>query len=169
MGNPKKTEAARKLADEKDPTIHLEDLSDQQRAAINNFRDGQCWYRALIDAGYADSYAEHPSKFKNYPAVKAYFEGTSGMFKERYLNEAAERAGQRMIDALGRDSVDGGLVALIRTALKFSGIEPKEQKEIIQKFEGGSNTDLSKIYDVVDDETARDIISSLQEEEDGGN
>ncbi|MFP3953104.1 MAG: hypothetical protein ACLFVS_03140 [Candidatus Acetothermia bacterium] len=160
------SEARKKLQDDPEVEVALADLRPEQQEAILNWQSGDSWYQAMVDAGYSEAYAKNSMEFRSQPSVKAYFRGAKKRFREKYINEAIELAGRRMVRALATGDVYGALVSLIKVALRYGGLEPASRSEVDvrdDRPDGGAELDLTKLYDVLDEEEADEVIRAIQE------
>ena len=160
------SEARKKLKEDENAKVELEDLNDKQQDAIMNRLSGMSWYQAMQEAGYKESYARNPQDFKNQPSVKAYFRGARRRFREKHIYEAIELAGKKLTDRLASGEIYGALVSLIKLTLKYGNLEPADKTEVdVKGNEGGAAIDLSKLYEILDDSVASQIVEELQDEE----
>nr|AGF93099.1 hypothetical protein FLSS-17_0007 [uncultured organism] len=160
------SEARKKLKEDDNAKVELEDLNDKQQDAIMNRLSGDSWYQAMKQAGYQESYARNPHDFRNQPSVKAYFRGARRRFREKHIYEAIELAGKKLTDRLASGEIYGALVSLIKLTLKYGNLEPADKAEVqVNGDEGGASFDLSKLYEILDEDLAEKIINQLQEEE----
>lgn len=157
--------ARKKLQGEEDPEVKLKDLKPKQQEAILNWQDGESWYQAMQEAGYSESYAKNPMEFRSQPSVQAYFEGAERRFRKKYINEAIDLAGQRMVRALASGEVYGALVSLIKVALKYAGLEPakKSELDVNKEPDGGADIDLTVLYEILDEDQAEEVLSFLED------
>lgn len=148
--------------------VEFGDLSERQQKAIFNWKTGLNWHDALVKAGYSEAYAHNPHQFRRQSLVKEFFRNASSRVRERLAGDILFKAEQRLAKELNKEESDSAAISLIKLVLKYAGLEPATKQKIEQTVtqeDGGSELDLSVLYEVLDPEDAEKALRALQEDD----